>query len=162
MTKKIDAAKEFKVGKNKIGFISGTFADNFGKTKFEARKAPTVYQTLSVAMNDATIESTLKPGICELGDVLAFIKADPKDCKNGNWNLFYTASFVVRVCWHSDSGKWCVFAWQRGGSAWYSGYRVFSPATGSRSSAISAPVSMDLETAIKLVKKEGYKIFKEI
>ena len=113
-------------------------------------------------MKDAEIESELKPGLCILGDVLAFLKNPPEGAKDGNWNLFYTASCVVRVYWYSFAGGWDVYAWERDGSVWDGGSRVFSPATVSGTLETKPLKSLTLEDAIKLVKKEGYVIYKPI
>jgi hypothetical protein len=80
-------------------------------------------------MTDAEIESELKPGICELGDVLAFLKNASEECKDGYWNLFYFPAFVVGVGWGAGFGGWGVSAWDRGDGDWSDAYRVFSPAT---------------------------------
>lgn len=48
---------------------------------------------------------------------------------NGNYNLFYTEAFVVRVCWGSSRDVWGVSVWRRVGFGWHPGDRVFSPAT---------------------------------
>lgn len=48
---------------------------------------------------------------------------------NGNWNLFYTESFVVCVHWSSVAGGWRVSTWGRADSRWYTDERVFSPTT---------------------------------
>lgn len=47
---------------------------------------------------------------------------------DGNWNLFYTESFVVFAGWRG--GGWYVGTWSRDYSAWHGSPRVFSPATG--------------------------------
>lgn len=126
MNNMMKASEEFVVGKHGIGYIGSTFAENFKTTEFEAAKAPT-FQKLPRRMNDAAIESELKPGLCTLGDVLAFIDNAPQECKDGNWNLFYTTGFVVGVGWRGD--EWSVSAWVRDGRGWSGGARVFSPAT---------------------------------
>lgn len=46
---------------------------------------------------------------------------------NGYANLFYIASFVVRVYWRGS--RWYVHTWGRGGNRWLAERRVFSPAT---------------------------------
>lgn len=152
------ALDEFVVGKRSIGYVSSDFKERFGSIEFEKRAMPT-FQKLPRAMSDTTIESELKPGFCELGDVIAFLDNPPADSKDGNWNLFYTSAFVVRVRWGGD--EWGVGAWERGGDAWRAGARVFSPATVGSVTQDSGH-SDALTLAIKLVKKNGYKIFKEI
>lgn len=47
---------------------------------------------------------------------------------NGNFNLFYTPTFVVGVSWDSRDRRWDVSTWYRGDSGWSGDYRVFSPA----------------------------------
>lgn len=80
-------------------------------------------------MTNTKIESELKPGLCELGDVLAFLDTPPKECKDGNWNLFYLPECVVHVYWHAVYGVWDVNAWPRDAYGWREGHRIFSPAT---------------------------------
>lgn len=48
---------------------------------------------------------------------------------DGSWNLFYTESCVVHVHWRRFHGAWHVGTWDRDGSQWGAGERVFSPAT---------------------------------
>lgn len=114
------------VGKHQIGYINERFLEHFKDVEFEAKTLPK-FQKLPRYMTDAEIESELKPGFCELGDILAFLDGAPEECKDGYWNLFYTPSFVVHVIWHG--ARWHVLAWHRDVSAWDADYRVFSPAT---------------------------------
>lgn len=46
---------------------------------------------------------------------------------NGYFNLFYTPSHVVGVCWSGD--EWDVGGWSRDFLSWDEGRRIFSPAT---------------------------------
>lgn len=46
---------------------------------------------------------------------------------DGNWNLFYTPTFVVYAYWYDD--EWFVDAWRRVSFDWDGDSRVFSPAT---------------------------------
>ncbi len=154
----LEALDEFQVGKHGIGWVDSDFKTRFGGQKF-APKALGSFQKLPRYMTDAEIESELKPGLCDLGDVLAFLKNPPEEAKDGYSNIFYTPAFVVHVGW--DGSHWDVNAWQRDGYGWRGGYRVFSPATGTLATLNSSD-TLTLEAAIKLVKKEGYKIFKEI
>src|SRR3990167_77352 len=85
---------EFKVGKYNIGFVSSLFEKYFGNTKFEERPMPT-FQELAKRMTDSEIENELKVGLCELGDILAFLENPPEKSKDGYANLFYTSSCVV-------------------------------------------------------------------
>lgn len=85
--------------------------------------------------NDKQIEESLGGDInfkeSELCAILAhLISEQPKGKKglllnDGNWNLFYTPSCVVRVYWLG--GGWFVRAWGRDDGAWLAGGRVFSP-----------------------------------
>ncbi len=87
--------------------------------------------------SDAQIEESIgKKNIFKDSDVCAvvaeLISKQPKGKKgvllnNGYSNLFYTPRCVVYVRWSSVSGDWYVYAWQRGGSRWNAGRRVFSP-----------------------------------
>jgi hypothetical protein len=156
-------SQEFAVGNHKIGYVSDTFSAHFAGQEFEAKPMPK-FQKLPRRMTDAEIESELKPGMCEPGDILAFMENAPEECKDGNWNLFYTPAFVVFVLWFDFSGEWRVDAWGRGGDGWGAIDRVFSPATESKtlSSSSETLTPLTLEAAIEMVKKEGYRIFKEI
>lgn len=155
--KTLKASKEFVVGKNNIGYISSSFEQKFEDKEFQEVTGTPKFQKLPRAMNDGEIESELKPGICSLGDVLAFIKNPPEESKDGDWNLFYFPDFVVCVSWLSGGRYWFVDAWQRGGSGWLEGTRVFSPATDLSSSDTSPSESLSLEIAeikIKVGDKE--------
>lgn len=129
IAKKLLSAKDhFVLGKHGIGFVNDTFLNHFGDTTFEKSEKPPVFQKLPRDMNDAAIESELKPGFCELGDVLAFLENPPEGTKDGYANLFYTPSFVVFVLWLRFYGHWGVSAWRRHVSDWDTDTRVFSPA----------------------------------
>lgn len=133
--------KEFEAGKHNIRWISSDFKRYFPEGTEFTERSMGAFQKLPRSMNDAAIESELKPGLCELGDVLAFLDHASEECKDGNFNLFYTNDCVVGVYWDSFDGKWRVDAWGRDGDAWLQDSRVFSPATGSsvaRSSAAEA------------------------
>ncbi len=123
------ASEEFAVGKHGIGYVSSDFKEKFSSVEFAERAMPT-FQKLGKNMKDAAIESELKPGICELGDVLAFIDNAPQECKDGYSNIFYFPACVVSVRWSADFAGWYVLTWYRGDGAWSAGSRVFSPATG--------------------------------
>lgn len=155
------SSKEFIEGKHNIGYTSSTFNNSFNDVEFKEKPTPTKFQTLLRSMNDEQIESELKPGLCELGDVIAFMDNAPEECKDGNWNLFYLPSRVVCVFWHV--GAWGVHGWGRGDYAWDAGIRVFSSETFETGPSRSMNSdTLKLEEAIKIVKKEGYKIIKEI
>lgn len=123
--------EEFQVRKHDIGYLGSDFLPRLGHLPLEEKTVGS-FQKLPRYMKDSEIISEMKPGECSLGDVLAFLKKAPKECFDGNWNLFYIAetAFVVGVCWFAGFGRWCVRAWDRG-SAWDADFRVFSPATGS-------------------------------
>lgn len=144
-------SNEFSVGKHGIGYVGDQFKTSFGDVEFGTRPMPT-FQKLPRSMNDAAIESELKPGLCELGDVLAFIDNAPQECKDGNWNLFYFPAFVVSVFWFG--GEWYVGTWDRDGHVWYDVRQVFSPATG-RSSSCHHCCSCALE--LRLSELEAWK-----
>lgn len=122
------ASNEFKVGKHNIGYIESRFSHQFKSSSFEKKEMPT-FQKLPRSMNDAAIEFELKPGLCELGDIIAFLDNAPEECKDGYWNLFYMEPFVVSVSWDSVSQGWLVSSWDRLGNTWHEGSRVFAPAT---------------------------------
>lgn len=130
------STEEFVVGKHGIGWVDSDFKKRFPDVEFPARHMPTfqmpTFQKLGKRMNDAAIESELKPGLCELGDVIAFMDNAQEECKDDGWaNLFYTSDFVVHVYWDVGYGGWYVGAWQRDDIDWCVGRRVFSPATDS-------------------------------
>lgn len=158
----LKASEEFVVGKHGIGYVSSDFSKYFKDTEFELKSIPK-FQKLPHSMNDAAIESELKPGICDLGDVLAFLDNPQEGTKDGYSNIFYTANFVVCAFW--DGGAWGVYTWGRGGHDWSGSSRVFSPATNSldtQNFALGISDTLSLEKAIELIKKAGYRIFKEI
>lgn len=136
MHNSMNASTEFQIGKHNIGYISSDFQNKFKDTEFEAKQMPT-FQKLPRSMNDLEIESELKPGLSELGDIVAFMDNAPEECKDGYWNLFYTESVVVRVSWDSYSRGWGVSARDRDAYAWSGGRRVFAPATNTSVSSIS-------------------------
>lgn len=122
------SSEEFKEGKHGIGYVSSIFNREFSDVEFDESSVLPIFQKLSRAMNDAAIEGKLKPGICTLGDVVAFLDAAPQECKDGYANLFYMPACVVRVYWDAGYGDWGVYAWERDGYGWDAGDRVFSPA----------------------------------
>jgi hypothetical protein len=126
---KLKASEEFVKGKHGIGYVSSDFNRAFKDAEFSLVNTPPTFQKLPRSMNDAEIESELKPGICTLGDVVSFMENPPEGTKDGYYNLFYTPAFVVRVRWGAGRGVWRVFTWGRGDGRWGSGSRVFSPAT---------------------------------
>lgn len=123
---KLKASEEFMVGKHSIGWIDSDFTKAFGNDEFDEVAAPT-FQKLVKSMKDSEIETGLKPGICTLGDVLAFLKNPVEEYKDGFSNLFYFSEFVVYVNWYG--GDWYVNTWYRYDYSWFAGYRIFSPAT---------------------------------
>lgn len=123
------ASEEFKVGINEIGYVYSSFASRFSGQEFEMPIAAPSSKKIPRFMSDAEIESEFKPGSCTLGDVLAVLRSDNPEYKDGNWNLFYFEACVVDVNWNSGRGDWSVSAWGRGGGKWGAGNRVFSPAT---------------------------------
>lgn len=127
--KKLQASTEFKVGEHNIGWLYGF--EQFKDTAFEKRAMPTS-QKINKAMTDAEIESELKPGLCELGDILVFLDEAGEEYKDGYCNLFYSESCVVNADWHAGNAEWRVLVWRRGGGRWRPGGRVLSPATDSR------------------------------
>lgn len=94
---------------------------------------------LAEPANDEQIEAALpEKHIFSESDVCAIISTliekQPNGeegvlLNNGYANIFYTQSRVVRVCRYADDGEWGVDAWNRGGTSWDGGDRVFSPAT---------------------------------
>lgn len=158
--KKLNSTNEFVVGKNNIGFVSSDFKTRFPDIDFEPKTLGS-FQTLKRGMTDADIESELKPGICDLGDVYAFLQNPPQGTKNGDWNLFYTPSFVMYVRWDADSGYWIVNAWGRDGFGWSAGIRVFSPATVEFGSLSSVELSDTLSFAIRVCKDNGLVVSRE-
>lgn len=152
------SSEEFVVGKHGIGWVSSDFKSAFGALAFNKRGMGT-FQKLPKSMTDAQIEAELKPGICALGDVLAFCDAAPAECKDGWWNLFYLPDRVVSVRW--GGGGWDVDCWDRGGGRWDAGGRVFSPATDSSDTGTLEP-SDTLASALETVKAAGYRVFKEL
>lgn len=157
----MNSAVEFVKGKHNIGYVDSEFQTRFKDVEFSVRSAPS-FQKLPRSMNDATIESELKPGFCELGDIIAFLDNPPEGTKDGNWNLFYTPAFVVRVYW--DDGEWCVYAWRRFGYEWRDARRVFSPATVASAiqpSVLKTSDTFELQRAIGVVVMAGYRVIKE-
>lgn len=138
---------EFVVGQHNIGYVDSEFKHNFGEVEFSEKKLGT-FQKLPHYMTDSQIESELKPGTCELGDVFAFIKNAPEECKDGKYNLFYFSSFVVSVVW--VGGGWRVVAWFRVDVAWRGGLRVFSPATVTGNTVASNTVTLEPSVSKKM------------
>lgn len=152
---KLNSDKEFVVGKHNIGYISSDFSSRFSDIDFEP-KAVGTFQKLPRSMNDAEIESQLRPGMCELGDILAFMDNPPKGTKDGYYNLFYTPSFVVGVGWRGFGGGWGVSAWGRREFGWYAVRRVFSPATSNSQTlppSPSDPLTLSIQEACVQMKR---------
>lgn len=155
--KTLNSSTEFVVGKNGIGYIDSDFNTRFPNVDFTPKTQAGSFQTLTKRMTDAEIESELKPGLCDLGDVYAFLQNPPEGTKDGNWNLFYTPSFVVSVRWYSYDSLWRVFTWARDGSGWGTDERVFSPATVASETQPFVPLesSDSLTLAIKICQEQG-------
>jgi hypothetical protein len=143
--KTLSTFEEFQIGKHQIGWMYNL--DRLPETFTPVTKLPT-FQKLLRNMTEAQIESELKPGLCTPGDVLFFLDNAPEECKDGNWNLFHFASFVVYVDWDSGRGGWNVYAWGRGGRGWDAGDRVFSPATGTQELGTGPSVPLTLENRV--------------
>jgi len=161
-TKRVAALKvsdEFVVGKRGIGWINSRFVETYGAETFDMGTLGR-YQVLPRTMSDEAIESELKPGICTPSDLVAFLDGAPQECKDGKWNIFYFSGFVVSVGWRSRVGGWSVNVWCRD-NVWDGGPRVFSPGAGALTLGPKSSDTLTLELAIKMVKKEGYRIFKE-
>lgn len=133
-------SQEFVKGKHNIGYVESSFISHVGDEEFELKGVPT-FQRLPRNMNDAEIERELKPGLCDLGDIIAFMDNPPEGTKDGYTNLFYTPAFVVGIYWRVFDDVWDVNTWRRSGDEWNGGRRVFSSATGS--SATSASGSLE-------------------
>lgn len=151
MNTTLKASEAFKVGKHDIGYVSSGFMERFGTAEFAPRTLGT-FQILSRYMTDKEIETELKPGLCELGDVLAFLENPPESSKNGYFNLFYLSSCVVYVHWLAGGREWRVSAWERDGYGWFAGSQVFSPATSnsipmSSTLSPSKPLTLRKETS---------------
>lgn len=142
MKKTYKVSEEFQIGKHQIGWLY-----NFEQFKDETFKPRPIlaYQKLTGPMTDGRIETELKPGICEFGDVIAFLDNAPDECKDGYANFFYAASCVVGVDWCGGGRRWSVGAWERGGSEWGAGDRVFSPATDSKKLDVEPLDTLTLE-----------------
>lgn len=121
----MNAADEFVVGKHGIGYVD-SYLFQRAPAEFDAVESLGSYKVLSRYMSDSEIEFGLKPGLCTLGDVLAFLDNAPEECKDGYSNLFYLEKCVVGVRWLG--GRWLVHAWRRG-IRWFGSIRVFSPVT---------------------------------
>lgn len=156
----LKASDEFVVGKYNVGYVDSDFRDYFYDKSFSTSTVGK-FQKLGKYMENADeIERALNPGKCSLGDVLAFLQNPPEGTKDGYYNLFLVGDKVVSVFWNSGYGIWYLYSCSRG-KGWFDGNRVFSPGLGSQSLNPSES-TLTLERAIELVKKEGYKIFKEI
>ena len=127
--KTLKASSEFTEGKNGIGYVSSNFVRLFWNQEFQESAGTPKFQKLPREMNDIEIESELNPGICSLGDVLAFLKNPPEESKDGYFNLFYFPDCFFYVGWYSVGRGWGVRAWLRDDDGWSGGERVFSPAT---------------------------------
>lgn len=122
----MNSQEEFVVGKHGIGYIGSYFkASLYGQT-FDPVQTVSVPVVLPRSMKDAEIEKEITNGkYATLGDVLAVLDSEDPAFKDGNLNLFYLPSFVVRVDW--DGGEWDVRAYDRDDSDWPQGRRVFCP-----------------------------------
>lgn len=134
----IKVSEEFAVGKHHIGWLDSDFTYAFAGKEFEEVSKFPIFHTLPEDKKDTEIESHPDHRMSVLGDLLAFLKNPPAVSKDGYSNLFYFPKVVVSVRWGSMLGYWYVYAWRRGGGAWYAGNRVFSQATDSSSVSTSS------------------------
>lgn len=147
------ASSEFIVGKHGIGWIDSDFKKNFGDTEFSEKDGCPTFKKLPRYMTDSEIESEMRPGLCELGDILAFLKNPPEGTKDGYANIFYikNSGFVVSVRWYAEGGECYVSCWDRGGRDWHDDYRVFSPATDATELGAQPSDTLTLETRVKVL-----------
>jgi hypothetical protein len=139
--KTLKASEEFVFGKHNIGYVNPDFLKHCANTDFEERPMPT-FQVLPRNMTNAEIESELKVGICDLGDIIALLGSNVTGgYKDGLANLFYTDSFVVIVFWYSVGRYWYVDTCGRGARGWDAGRRVFSR-------NCSVPTPIDAQTLV--------------
>lgn len=125
-------SSEFIVGKHNIGWVSSDFINRVGDVEFKEAKQP-YFSTLERITTDAEIEKEITKGqFATLGDILWLLDSKEKKYRDGNWNLFYLPSCVVRVSWYAGYGLWGVGTWNRDARRWDASYRVLSPATGSK------------------------------
>ena len=145
------ASEEFMVGKHNIGYIWDSFKNEFGNDEVSPGKILS-FQKLPRDMKDSEIISELGVQECTLGDVLTTLDAAGEEIKDGYWNIFYIKghSRVVGVRW--CDGEWLVRGWVRDDFSWFAGGRVFSPATGARSSSPKSSGSLTLESFISELK----------
>ena len=160
--------------KRKGLYVWDSFADNIlphAKTTKKGAMFDVASFELPEDMTDAQIEAALpKEHIFSETDVCAIvahlIEAQPNGeegplLTNGYANLFYTPSRVVDAYWLGGVGV--VLGWSRDGDGWGRGRRVFSPATGARTSDLgTGDSSLELEKAVEVVKAAGFRVFKEI
>lgn len=122
------ASSQFKVNKNKIGWINSDFIKEFGNDELEKGKV-LKFQKLTHSMTDSEIIKEFGIQECTLGDVLETLKNAPEELKDGYSNIFYIKghpSRVVDVRWLGGHGGWRVRDWRRGDNTWSGGTRVFS------------------------------------
>lgn len=132
------ASDEIKVGKYQIGWVSGSLNLD---VKIEKRPTPT-YTPLK---NDTTFCDL---PLCDLSDVVAFLKDPPQESKDGYGNYFKCGSVLVFVFWFGDYREWLVDDWDPdyGVSA---GRRVFSGNLSLKSSASDTLSLESLDTRLK-------------
>lgn len=150
MTTKTKASEEFAAGKHNIGYVTSSFKSHFGDMEVETGSVLQSHK-LTRSMNDDAIIKEFNIQECSLGDVIATLDAATEDMKDGRWNLFYIkgSSRVVSVGWDSRDRGWCVHDWNRGGSEWDEGLRVFSHATDTGSSnSVSRPSILETNKTV--------------
>lgn len=150
----LKASEEFVVGKHGIGYVWESFTNEFKGQTFTPNSLGK-FQKLGKYFSHADeIEKELNPGKCTLGDVYALLQNPPEGTKDGWANLFLVGDKVVSVFWSVSSVGWSLHVWARGEN-WGDEGRVFSPGLGSQTLE-----PLGLEEAIRIVKKEGYLVYK--
>jgi hypothetical protein len=150
-------------------YLSSNFKECFGDMTFTSQETKPEFITLPKYMNDDEILKEYSPNHATLGELSYLLKNNVLD-KDG-WYIFYVEdqTAVLRaVCvrwfgdgWSVGAGSVeCPFGWGDGGQVF--SRNSLKSSDSSASMTLSPSDSLTLEKAIEMVKKEGYKIYKEI
>lgn len=143
-------------------YQSNSFQEWFRDMEFEDKSSKLYSKELERNMRSKEILNELKPTELTLGEVFNYLKDSVDKSTSMIFYVRDSSGVLCAVGVEWDDVGWFVVAYSTSHPfVWLAGYRVFSasPFENLESSPLD---TLTLEKAIELVKKEGYKVIKEL